>query len=164
MSQVWRPQLISCARSVSRFSSSPTSSVGTLLRLKSFDAFSDSVRLVVAVSSVAQDAHRTMLRVRPVITAGASRATLRVFSSSCRTHAPVPLAADVYAAPTASASSSAAPLVILHGLYGSKQNWRSLAKSLAQKLERDVHALVRSRRHEPTMPSALSHMSSCTLS
>ncbi|GAA99665.1 uncharacterized protein L969DRAFT_98858 [Mixia osmundae IAM 14324] len=33
------------------------------------------------------------------------------------------------------------PLVVLHGLFGSKQNWRSLGKSLAKQLERDVYCL-----------------------
>jgi abhydrolase domain-containing protein 11 len=33
------------------------------------------------------------------------------------------------------------PLIILHGLFGSKQNWRSLGKSLAQKLESEVIAV-----------------------
>lgn len=50
------------------------------------------------------------------------------------------LACDSYA-PAKPARSG--PVVILHGLYGSKQNWRSLAKAMANRLERDVHALVR---------------------
>lgn len=53
----------------------------------------------------------------------------------------VQLASDKYAAPAG--SSAAEPLVVLHGLYGSKQNWRSLARAMAQKLQRDIIALVR---------------------
>ena len=37
--------------------------------------------------------------------------------------------------------SAAVPLVILHGLYGSRQNWRSLARNLATSLDRDVYPL-----------------------
>lgn len=33
------------------------------------------------------------------------------------------------------------PLVILHGLFGSKQNWRSLGKAFAQRLQAPVYAL-----------------------
>lgn len=33
------------------------------------------------------------------------------------------------------------PLVILHGLFGSKQNWSSLSKSLSKQLDTDVYAL-----------------------
>ncbi|GAA5929560.1 hypothetical protein JCM3775_002375 [Rhodotorula graminis] len=44
-------------------------------------------------------------------------------------------------APSAGSGSSRAPLVVLHGLYGSKQNWRSLAKGMAAKLERDIYTL-----------------------
>ncbi|GAA5905955.1 hypothetical protein JCM5296_001300 [Sporobolomyces johnsonii] len=41
----------------------------------------------------------------------------------------------------ANSTSSKAPLVVLHGLYGSKQNWRSLAKGMAAKLGREVFTL-----------------------
>lgn len=54
----------------------------------------------------------------------------------------VKLAVDRYPKPS-EASSSKGPLVILHGLYGSKQNWRTLAKRLAQGTQSDVYALVR---------------------
>lgn len=83
-----------------------------------------------------------MLRLTRPISAH-SRSATRLFSNSSTRSGPLDLAADLYPAPsTASGGSSAPPLVILHGLYGSKQNWRSLAKTLAQRLERDVHALV----------------------
>ena len=36
-------------------------------------------------------------------------------------------------------SGSGAPLVILHGLFGSATNWRSVARSLAT--DHEVHAL-----------------------
>ncbi|BGP38161.1 hypothetical protein JCM10449v2_002088 [Rhodotorula kratochvilovae] len=41
----------------------------------------------------------------------------------------------------AGTTASGAPLVVLHGLYGSKQNWRSLAKGMAARLGRDVFTL-----------------------
>ncbi|BGP46256.1 hypothetical protein JCM10450v2_002096 [Rhodotorula kratochvilovae] len=41
----------------------------------------------------------------------------------------------------AGTTASGAPLVVLHGLYGSKQNWRSLAKGMAARLARDVFTL-----------------------
>ncbi|KAI8138194.1 Alpha/Beta hydrolase protein, partial [Fennellomyces sp. T-0311] len=34
-----------------------------------------------------------------------------------------------------------APLIVCHGLFGSKQNWRSLGKSMSQRLDRDVYTL-----------------------
>ncbi|GAA6038748.1 hypothetical protein JCM8097_002380 [Rhodosporidiobolus ruineniae] len=47
-------------------------------------------------------------------------------------------------------TSSKAPLVVLHGLYGSKQNWRSLAKGMAAKFEREVFTLdLRNHGHSP---------------
>lgn len=38
------------------------------------------------------------------------------------------------------------PLVICHGLFGSKQNWKALAKAMSRRLSRDVYALVRKER------------------
>ncbi|GAA5916215.1 uncharacterized protein JCM6883_000692 [Sporobolomyces salmoneus] len=52
--------------------------------------------------------------------------------------------------PNGNQSSSKAPLVVLHGLYGSKQNWRSLAKGMATKLGREVFTLdLRNHGHSP---------------
>ncbi|GAA5883044.1 hypothetical protein JCM16303_006807 [Sporobolomyces ruberrimus] len=52
--------------------------------------------------------------------------------------------------PNGNGSSSKAPLVVLHGLYGSKQNWRSLAKGMATKLGREVFTLdLRNHGHSP---------------
>ncbi|KAF8526238.1 Alpha/Beta hydrolase protein [Hysterangium stoloniferum] len=44
----------------------------------------------------------------------------------------------------ASGSSPGKPLLICHGLFGSKQNWRSLSKILASRLDSDVYALASS--------------------
>ncbi|GAA5962725.1 hypothetical protein JCM3765_006180 [Sporobolomyces pararoseus] len=52
--------------------------------------------------------------------------------------------------PNGNQSSSKPPLVVLHGLYGSKQNWRSLAKGMAAKLGREVFTLdLRNHGHSP---------------
>ncbi|GAA5941305.1 uncharacterized protein JCM15063_006432 [Sporobolomyces koalae] len=52
--------------------------------------------------------------------------------------------------PHGTETSSKPPLVILHGLYGSKQNWRSLAKGMAAKLGREVFTLdLRNHGHSP---------------
>ena len=58
--------------------------------------------------------------------------------------AAVSLAYDIHPAisSVSSNTSSLSPIVILHGLFGSKQNWRSLSKALAQKTERTIFALV----------------------
>jgi pimeloyl-ACP methyl ester carboxylesterase len=65
---------------------------------------------------------------------------MRTFSTSRPTWQAVALASDAYAP---KASTGSGPLVILHGLYGSKQNWRSLAKAMADRLGKEVIALVR---------------------
>ncbi|KAL0075794.1 Alpha/Beta hydrolase protein [Phycomyces blakesleeanus] len=40
-----------------------------------------------------------------------------------------------------SSSSDKSPLLICHGLFGSKQNWKSLAKAMATRLDRDIYAI-----------------------
>lgn len=65
----------------------------------------------------------------------------RALSTSPSPLAPrrLPLASEHFPAK----SPSAGPVVVLHGLYGSKQNWRGLGKAMALQLGRDVTTLVR---------------------
>ncbi|EPQ54164.1 alpha/beta-hydrolase [Gloeophyllum trabeum ATCC 11539] len=58
-------------------------------------------------------------------------------SVSAQTTVPVDLAYDAYG----SAREKAGSLVILHGLFGSKRNWISLAKAFEKELHRPVYAL-----------------------
>ncbi|KAI9319490.1 Alpha/Beta hydrolase protein [Dichotomocladium elegans] len=74
----------------------------------------------------------------------------RPFSSS--SVARVPLSYTKY---PAQKTSSNAPLLICHGLFGSKQNWRSLAKSMSARLSRDVYAL--DMRNHGESPHAEEH-------
>jgi len=66
--------------------------------------------------------------------------TLRFYSTRRETNATLELAYEVYS-PKEGITPARGPLLILHGLFGSKQNWRSLSKSLAHKLNREVYAL-----------------------
>ncbi|KAI7882672.1 alpha/beta-hydrolase [Lichtheimia hyalospora FSU 10163] len=50
----------------------------------------------------------------------------------------VPLSFTKYPAPQPTSNS---PLLVCHGLFGSKQNWRSLGKSMSTRLSRDVYTL-----------------------
>ncbi|KAJ3210353.1 hypothetical protein HDU67_005386 [Dinochytrium kinnereticum] len=55
--------------------------------------------------------------------------------------------------PPSGALTSNVPLVILHGLFGSKQNWRSLSKAFAQKLGSSVVAVdLRNHGESPHSP------------
>ncbi|KZS92047.1 alpha/beta-hydrolase [Sistotremastrum niveocremeum HHB9708] len=64
----------------------------------------------------------------------------------------VSLAFEKYPASGSLSSEKEGALVILHGLFGSKQNWRSLSKLLAQRLGTDVWAL--DLRNHGTSPHA----------
>ena len=59
----------------------------------------------------------------------------------------IELAYERHAAPAAASSAfgSAGPrsIVVAHGLFGSKQNWRSIARAMAAKWGLDVWAVVR---------------------
>ncbi|KAJ1935699.1 hypothetical protein FBU59_005300, partial [Linderina macrospora] len=58
-------------------------------------------------------------------------------------------------------SSNKPPLVILHGLFGSKQNWRAIAKKLSAQLGRDTYSVdLRNHGDSPHMaPHTYSAMS-----
>ncbi|KAI8371527.1 Alpha/Beta hydrolase protein [Radiomyces spectabilis] len=60
--------------------------------------------------------------------------SVRCFSTATRA---VDLAFEKY--PTAKATKP--PIVICHGLFGSKQNWNSLAKAMSSRFSRDVYAV-----------------------
>ncbi|SCV74533.1 BQ2448_7562 [Microbotryum intermedium] len=92
--------------------------------------------------------------VAPLTTAAAVITARRGFSSSSISSKPVDLASDVYSPKTAP-DEPKGPLLVLHGLYGSKQNWRSQAKGMAQHLGRDVITLdLRNHGLSPHAPDA----------
>ncbi|KAJ3165143.1 hypothetical protein HDU88_004863 [Geranomyces variabilis] len=65
----------------------------------------------------------------------------RAFASAASAPSSSSLLSSQTFLPASSAETSSqppAPLVILHGLFGSKQNWRSLSKALANRLGTDV--------------------------
>lgn len=72
-----------------------------------------------------------------------ARTTAPLFSvrfSSSEAFKPVDLAFDVIEPKERTVTDQ--NMVICHGLFGSKQNWRSLAKAFAQKLGMNVYTLV----------------------
>ncbi|KAH8118142.1 alpha/beta-hydrolase [Phellopilus nigrolimitatus] len=62
---------------------------------------------------------------------------LRRYISSRPPGAPVDLKYDVYNGPLVPQADKG-PLLILHGLFGSKRNWQSIGKALAKRIERPV--------------------------
>ncbi|KAI9158826.1 non-ribosomal peptide synthetase [Paramyrothecium foliicola] len=52
-----------------------------------------------------------------------------------------PLAFDIHEPSTTKAQPSAAPIIFLHGLFGSKKNNRAISKALARDLGRSIYAL-----------------------
>ncbi|KAH8598046.1 Alpha/Beta hydrolase protein [Bisporella sp. PMI_857] len=71
----------------------------------------------------------------------------RAYSSS-----PVPLAFDLYESPKGSSAKNA-PIIVMHGLFGSKRNNRSISKALARDLGRSVYAVdLRNHGESPHNP------------
>uniref|UniRef100_A0A1I7T2X2 sn-1-specific diacylglycerol lipase ABHD11 n=1 Tax=Caenorhabditis tropicalis TaxID=1561998 RepID=A0A1I7T2X2_9PELO len=67
--------------------------------------------------------------------------------TSCHSPAPVPLAYASYSSPEVDKNS---PLVIVHGLFGQKQNWNSVGKALHRRLEAPIYAVdVRNHGNSP---------------
>ncbi|CAB3407193.1 unnamed protein product [Caenorhabditis bovis] len=73
--------------------------------------------------------------------------SIRIFSRnlalSSKQLAPVPLASLNFTSPE---FQNGTPLVIVHGLFGQKQNWNSVGKALHRKLEAPIYA-VDARNH-----------------
>ncbi|KAH7108005.1 alpha/beta-hydrolase [Auriculariales sp. MPI-PUGE-AT-0066] len=67
-----------------------------------------------------------------------SPCVFRAFSSSSLRAAPVDLAFEVTPSPD---NSTQRPMVLLHGLYGNKNNWRALSKAFASKLNVPVYSV-----------------------
>ncbi|ORZ25076.1 Alpha/Beta hydrolase protein [Absidia repens] len=53
----------------------------------------------------------------------------------------VRLAFDKYPAKVVANQTTKSPLIICHGLFGSKQNWASLCRAAAQRIQRDIYAV-----------------------
>ncbi|KAI9363978.1 mitochondrial hydrolase [Zopfochytrium polystomum] len=77
--------------------------------------------------------------------AAARRHARRCFSASVSHAAVLPLSHDIHApkplpegGSRPAGGGSPAPILVLHGLFGSKQNWRSLSKSIAAKTGSEV--------------------------
>ncbi|KAI8088740.1 Alpha/Beta hydrolase protein [Halteromyces radiatus] len=65
----------------------------------------------------------------------------------------IPLSFTKY--PARGSIQNSSPLAICHGLFGSKQNWRGLAKAMSQRLSRDVYAM--DLRNHGESPHSLPH-------
>jgi hypothetical protein len=70
---------------------------------------------------------------------------LKPFTSRNISTNQVHLSSDLYLPPSASTATTddKSPLLILHGLFGSKRNWHTLSKAFAHDLNGPVYSLVR---------------------
>eukprot|EP01094_Clydonella_sp_ATCC50884_P030482 TRINITY_DN9964_c0_g1_i1.p1 TRINITY_DN9964_c0_g1~~TRINITY_DN9964_c0_g1_i1.p1 ORF type:complete len:330 (-),score=57.75 TRINITY_DN9964_c0_g1_i1:315-1304(-) len=68
------------------------------------------------------------------------RAPLLASYASRGLSSPVELSVEKHSAPKDGEGPHGCPVVVLHGLFGSKQNWRGVSKALASGLGRDVYA------------------------
>ncbi|KAF9898998.1 hypothetical protein BX616_003381 [Lobosporangium transversale] len=68
-------------------------------------------------------------------------AAARPFSTSTNLSSPVTLSFADVPKPVPQEAAKSQPIVILHGLFGSKQNWKSLSKAMASRLNTQVIAL-----------------------
>ena len=79
----------------------------------------------------------------------------------CRAFSSVRLAFTLTEAPNASSEAQKVPVVIAHGLFGSKQNWNSIAKALAQRLNRPIYALDLRNHGESAWNPAMNYADLC---
>ncbi|KAI0490752.1 alpha beta hydrolase fold family [Xylaria cf. heliscus] len=87
-----------------------------------------------------------MVVAQRILATSARSSTLRSLSrayssSSSTTGGRVPLVFDHHAAPNSDRHRQDAPIIFMHGLFGSKKNNRSVSKVLARDLKRHVYAI-----------------------
>lgn len=77
--------------------------------------------------------------------------TARTFSATTTRNEAVDLSYDLWEPPAKPSHPRGlgAPIVFIHGLFGSKKNNRSMSKVLARELQRPVYAIVRLIRPLP---------------
>ncbi|KAI9621808.1 hypothetical protein KEM48_007588 [Puccinia striiformis f. sp. tritici PST-130] len=80
-------------------------------------------------------------------------------TSSSPSSTPILLESEKFEPPQKSDSNRLSPIIILHGLFGSKQNWRSLAKRLCQATQRIVYTLdLRNHGESQATPGCTSYL------
>ncbi|EHS64445.1 uncharacterized protein PGTG_22259 [Puccinia graminis f. sp. tritici CRL 75-36-700-3] len=87
--------------------------------------------------------------------------TTRLASSSSSPSGPGPilLESEKFVPPQSSDHEPHSPIIILHGLFGSKQNWRSLAKRLSQATQKTVFTLdLRNHGESQATPGFTSYL------
>lgn len=67
-----------------------------------------------------------------------------LFQKTKRFYSAVPLSFNKFSIKP----SNEPPVLICHGLFGSKQNWTSLAKAMSNRLSRTVYTIVRQQQQK----------------
>ncbi|KAH8421419.1 hypothetical protein KR009_006363 [Drosophila setifemur] len=81
---------------------------------------------------------RTALRIAPGCSAAGVQVQLQVQAPRSYSSEPVELSFDVY---QGEEEPKQAPLLALHGLFGSKQNWRGVSKAMVRRSPRQIYNL-----------------------
>ncbi|MBW0541271.1 hypothetical protein O181_080986 [Austropuccinia psidii MF-1] len=99
---------------------------------------------------------------RPLVSlsdAASPALSLAFSSTSQQLQSPVSLAFERFQPASTTGGSLHQPLIVLHGLFGSKQNWRGIAKKLSQATSREVYTLdLRNHGQSPSTPGATSYL------
>ncbi|KAI8088752.1 Alpha/Beta hydrolase protein [Halteromyces radiatus] len=77
----------------------------------------------------------------------------RTFTSTRSSSKHISLAYDTYPSKLTQSTTKKSPLIICHGLFGSKQNWASLCRAASQRIDRDIYAVdLRNHGDSPHHP------------